>query len=167
MVRYARNHMLAGTVANLLYIFWWTSCIQIYSAAKFATQQWSNCSNLLPSKHMDYDMSVTWHQSKQRISIAYLPDEFVLFIFQSTRSSGTATWRHQSEVGAILYFNPRGPLGPRRGNVPSVLMDAWISIHAVLWDRDTQKRYRLDFVRYFNPRGPLGPRHNLFIIKPL
>ena len=59
----------------------------------------------------------------------------MLNVFQSTRSSGTAT------------DHARTPHRHRK-----------ISIHAVLWDRDRignhPRRVRGDF----NPRGPLGPR---------
>ena len=35
-----------------------------------------------------------------------------------------------------LYFNPRGPLGPRLDGISQKLVLYSISIHAVLWDRD-------------------------------
>ena len=82
-------------------------------------------------------------------------------VFQSTRSSGTATlpdgrmyfniaisihavlWDrdnlYMQDLRRDLYFNPRGPLGPRRGCPFAPFLHHLISIHAVLWDRDSTR----------------------------
>ncbi len=62
---------------------------------------------------------------------------FKLIIFQSTRSSGTATSSSPVSQFFIFNFNPRGPLGPRRMDESQNVKFPGISIHAVLWDRDS------------------------------
>ena len=79
-------------------------------------------------------------------------------LFQSTRSSGTATltcehigFPHDISIHAVLWD---------RDLVVEECFLHWhqISIHAVLWDRDVSTgSSNLPNVN-FNPRGPLGPR---------
>ena len=108
----------------------------------------------------------------------------VLNGFQSTRSSGTATQSDFSHFRCWAYFNPRGPLGPRRRTdwadwgwegfnprgplgprrhrqAKNVIEEI---IHAVLWDRDRKSKIVSMLVGYFNPRGPLGPRRYSVIV---
>ena len=60
-----------------------------------------------------------------------------------------------------LYFNPRGPCGPRPGLCRRGAGESDISILAVLADRDLLSGLlRHSCRRYFNPRGPCGPRRN-------
>ena len=42
-----------------------------------------------------------------------------------------------SKRSRLTYFNPRGPLGPRRIEELAEFKVEDISIHAVLWDRDS------------------------------
>ena len=57
-------------------------------------------------------------------------------LFQSSRSLRTATNISAEIVFLSMYFNPRGPCGPRR-----------------LWQKGRWQNHI-----YFNPRGPCGPR---------
>ena len=101
-------------------------------------------------------------------------------LFQSSRSLRTATPAVTSALGTVLisilavladrdpfkvterkedvYFNPRGPCGPRQGEVELVA-------GVVLFQSSRSLRTATGPVRagggcqvYFNPRGPCGPR---------
>ena len=102
--------------------------------------------------------------------------------FQSSRSLRTATALAAVRAWACVYFNPRGPCGPRplgirpltyAGGISilAVLADrdppgshlpgrsGGISILAVLADRDCWCYFFCGIGRsHFNPRGPCGPR---------
>ena len=84
------------------------------------------------------DMAEKVFQSSRSLRTAtlVLGDEFSVQIFQSSRSLRTATPWSWGTSSPSRYFNPRGPCGPRRGDVRSGLPHV-----------------------YFNPRGPCGPRH--------
>ena len=60
-----------------------------------------------------------------------------------------------------VYFNPRGPCGPRQVGDGSYLPMSPISILAVLADRDGETSANHTRQTYFNPRGPCGPRPNI------
>ena len=57
-----------------------------------------------------------------------------------------------------VYFNPRGPCGPRQVGDGSYLPMSPISILAVLADRDIVMTAVSLVNGNFNPRGPYGPR---------
>ena len=79
-------------------------------------------------------------------------------IFQSSRSLRTATRRTECINFLRIHFNPRGPCGPRPGDIGICPCCPYISILAVLADRDETGSNFNDTVMYFNPRGPCGPR---------
>ena len=69
---------------------------------------------------------------------------------------------YMQDLRRDLYFNPRGPLGPRR--VLSRFPSASITYFNPRGPLGPRRRFFSAIIRrrnYFNPRGPLGPRLNM------
>ncbi len=78
--------------------------------------------------------AVLWDRDGKQVRKEYTGDDISIHAVLWDRDN-----LYMQDLRRDLYFNPRGPLGPRRGCPFAPFLHHLISIHAVLWDRDSTR----------------------------